>query len=518
MSKMRRKTIALYSLVLMSFTLVSAFMSMQIVHSKTRTIPNSLKLNSLTMHDAIYIENDNNFTDYGFPGSGLSNDPYRIENYCIITSDAVGIDISAVSVYFIIQNCYIQSNVIGIEIRYCDEDIGIITNINSNGISITYTDSVDVSDNLFYSGGQAFINIDHSSNSIVYNNTLAPVSEYSSSIGIRAIDSDSITISNNNITRIRNGIYVDHCPSSLIFNNLLSDLSNYSYGNGIHIYSSDGTVIDNNICTECDDFGIYVYSFGSVTVQRNTLSLNEYGIHIKTSIASLVKENKCSQNQIGIYLESSDSTTIEKNSLTLNTMGIVTQSSDYITVIDNNCYLNQQIGLLIEYATSSLISRNNCSSNSIHGVALNSVSVSNITYNNISCNSDFGISFDSTSNCKIKYNLFKDNDNYAIHLNTLSSANIISHNSFIDNNLEGTSQCYDSGSVNLWYDLEKEEGNFWSNLGDNKTYTIDGTSGSIDKYPLNENLERTSTFFSISIFTLLMIVFLKVKSRRKKRK
>jgi parallel beta-helix repeat protein len=517
MNKMRKKTKIFSSILFVSLIFISIIMSSQITHSKTSTIQINSNFNFLTPHVAIYIDNDGNFSDYGFPGTGASNDPYRIENYNITTVENIGIHISSASVYFKIQNCFVMSAVIGIDIYYCEEERATITNSISNGISVIYSDSIEISNNLVHEGGPALINVDHSDNAIIDNNTLVSENGYSSSTGIKIVDSDSSTISNNNITRIRNGIYVDHCPSSLITNNLLSDLSNYGYGNGINVYSSDGTVVDNNICTECDDFGIYVYSFGSVTVQKNTVTLSEYGIHIKTSTASLVKENTCTQNQIGIYIESSETTLIEKNSLSLNQEGISVWSSDYVSVSDNYCYQNEQNGLWAGNSKSIFVTRNNCSSNLNAGIILDTVTVSNITHNNISFNDYMGIILDTTSNCKFFNNLFNSNDDYAVFIGSGCSGNVLSLNSFIDNNLEGISQCFDSGNLNLWYNSKTKEGNYWNDLGENKTYAIDGLSNSIDKYPLNKNLERISLLFNVIIITLFVITLGSIQKRRKKK-
>ncbi len=517
MSKMRIKTDVICLLILVSALFMINSIPTQFVYSKSKIISLNLNPNSLTPHVAIYIDNDGNFSDYGFPGTGALNDPYRIENLNITTAETVGIYISSTSFYFIIQNCYVESDWHGIEISYCYEDKATVQNCISNGIVVTNTDSIDIVDNLFYSGGQAFINIERSDNSNVDNNTLIPENGYASNIGIRLVDSESSMISYNNITKIREGIYIDHCFSSSIINNHLTDLSNNGYGKGINVYTSDGSVIEGNICSDCDNYGIYSYSFGSVSISRNIVSLSEYGIHVKTSTASQVEENTCFQNQIGIFIESSDSTIIEYNILYLNLKGIVTQSSDYLLISDNYCHSNEQNGLWIEDSKSSLITRNNCSSNDYRGALLKSVTVSNITYNNVSHNGDFGIALDSTSNCKFLYNLFRENENYSIYINTLSSANVLFHNSFIDNNPEGTSQCSDSGSVNLWYDYKKKEGNYWNDIGDNKTYAIDGLSNSIDKFPLNENLERTSILFPVCIFSLITIFIVKTQLRRRKK-
>ena len=77
------------SLILFSLTSVS------ISNISAANLSTSLiQLNSaLTPHDHILISNNGNFTDYGFPGSGTAQDPYRIENYNITTLALTGINI-----------------------------------------------------------------------------------------------------------------------------------------------------------------------------------------------------------------------------------------------------------------------------------------------------------------------------------------------------------------------------------------------------------------------------------------
>ncbi|MCG3222312.1 MAG: hypothetical protein H7641_13110, partial [Candidatus Heimdallarchaeota archaeon] len=57
----------------------------------------SMKLKLNTLHEPIFISNDGNFTDYGFPGSGSKANPYRIENLNITTDFSNGITINSTS-------------------------------------------------------------------------------------------------------------------------------------------------------------------------------------------------------------------------------------------------------------------------------------------------------------------------------------------------------------------------------------------------------------------------------------
>ncbi|MCG3224152.1 MAG: right-handed parallel beta-helix repeat-containing protein [Candidatus Heimdallarchaeota archaeon] len=146
-------------------------------------------------------------------------------------------------------------------------------------------------------------------------------------------------------------------------------------------------------------------------------------------------------------------------------------------------------GIHISDTTKYFIIRNchvntNCSGIYIGDVADGTA----IVINNICNNNNIGISLDNSDFCILSYNLLQENENYGVHLFSNSDNNIIHHNTFVDNNLGGTSQAFNYGSANTWYDVETLEGNWWSDWSGTGSYSIDGPSGSIDPYPLNESV------------------------------
>jgi len=56
----------------------------------------------------IIITSDSGFS--GFPGDGSENNPFRIENYEIITNQQYAIHITDTTKYFVIKNCFIKSS------------------------------------------------------------------------------------------------------------------------------------------------------------------------------------------------------------------------------------------------------------------------------------------------------------------------------------------------------------------------------------------------------------------------
>ena len=95
-----------------------------------------------------------------------------------------------------------------------------------------------------------------------------------------------------------------------------------------------------------------------------------------------------------------------------------------------------------------------------------------------------GIRFVDVDFCNITLNEFQNNSYYAISFDELSQNNIISMNSFIDNSVENNSQGFDDGLYNLWYNAATSSGNFWSTWSGIGDYEIDGSTESVDIYPL----------------------------------
>jgi len=82
--------------------------------------------------------------------------------------------------------------------------------------------------------------------------------------------------------------------------------------------------------------------------------------------------------------------------------------------------------------------------------------------------------------------LLLENEEYGVYMSSSSKTNLIHHNNFVDNNPTGTSQAYDGGKHNIWYDSLNLEGNYWSDWNGTGSYSIDGYGGTVDLYPLEE--------------------------------
>ena len=131
---------------------------------------------TLTTHDPIYIEGNDNFTPANgvVAGSGTENDPYIIENWDINAENANGIEIRNTTAYFIIRNCLVENG------GYSHDGIYLGNVINGKIENCTcYND---------YSG----IRLDSSSNNTLVNNSCSNDED-----GIRLDSSSYNTLINN---------------------------------------------------------------------------------------------------------------------------------------------------------------------------------------------------------------------------------------------------------------------------------------------------------------------------------
>ena len=102
---------------------------------------------------------------------------------------------------------------------------------------------------------------------------------------------------------------------------------------------------------------------------------------------------------------------------------------------------------------------------------------------NVFSNNNVSIQVIDTANCSIVYNVLENNSDYSIKLSSTAINCSVFRNDFIDNNLGGGSQALDDGITNYWYYPEASKGNYWSDIGLNLNYSINGTAGSVDFYP-----------------------------------
>lgn len=359
--------------------------------------------------------------------------------------------------------------------------------------------------------------------------------------GIRLHSSIIATLTNNTYSNNGHGISLNDSPNSALTNNTCHNNTVF----GIFLHSSSFVTLINNSCN-FNNAGIRMYSSSNVIIINNTCNNNYNGISLQQSDKAILTNNKCSyNNEYGIFLSDSYDNritnnifydcgltiwhntkdpyfthTVENNWVNDKKLGyFVNSSNTFITdpiygqlilincsnmMINNLELSNTTIGLALQYCENSTLTDNTCNNN-YYGILLfnsNNASLTNNTCNNnyngirmhysdnaiisnniLNNNTRFGIYSDNCDYCLIIFNSIRANTDYGIF--GLEYNNTIHHNSFIDNNLDGTSQAWDCGLNNIWYDILTSEGNYWSDWTGVGDYHILGNANAIDPYPLS---------------------------------
>lgn len=168
-----------------------------------------------------------------------------------------------------------------------------------------------------------------------------------------------------------------------------------------------------------------------------------------------------------------------------------------VRIENNTCISNSGdgAGIVVWAARNCTIVGNRCI-NLAQGIHLNEAACCHIASNNLTNNNYQGINIRYSNYNTITGNIIANTSQHGVALVGPSRFNIIHHNHFIDNGEEETyridgeergeltSQGFDEGSNNTWYDDATEEGNWWSDYSGTGLYSIDGPSNSTDPYPI----------------------------------
>ncbi|MCE7740417.1 MAG: hypothetical protein GPJ50_13660 [Candidatus Heimdallarchaeota archaeon] len=376
-------------------------------------------------HDSIIILNDQDFTNYRFPGSGEMNDPYIIEGL-YINSSLEAIRIEGTTKYFVIRNCKLESNERAVYINSAAQGtVCIRDNIFVEGsISVTSSNKAVIENNMMIEGSSHGIRLEGSVLSVIRNNTI-----YNNEFAVFLVDANYIIIEENYI-------YSDQIIGH--------DVGVYDFGNiGIFSQGTNNIIRNNTILRQ--NLGLYQYG-GNSSVTNNLIRECLEGIYARYIGTSNITNNMIINNTaIGIHVFRTGYANINHNYFEGNNISLQISES-YFNDIQNNTFFLNLIGLEIKVDCPAAISYIN-------------------SYNNT-----------------VRFNLFQNNTFYGVKNGWLCKYSKIYLNSFYFNNLSGTSQAYDEGSYSEWSNIYAS-GNFWSewSLGD---YVIDGNSNSTDSFPL----------------------------------
>jgi len=187
-------------------------------------------------------------------------------------------------------------------------------------------------------------------------------------------------------------------------------------------------------------------------------------------------------------------------------------------------------GISIGNMQNCTISDNICS-NFMQGIHLNHADDCIIVDNYFYDLNYQGINIRYSDSNIISFNRIRNAKEHAIALVGTSSYNIIHHNNLEENTWsdtydidgtpkgEPTSQGYDEGSQNTWYDSENQHGNTWSDYFGIGPYQIDGPANSIDLYPKHTTgFTLFGIIISTSSITIGLVVVLLIYRFNKRRR
>ncbi|MFX1369561.1 MAG: nitrous oxide reductase family maturation protein NosD, partial [Promethearchaeota archaeon] len=264
---------------------------------------------SYDTHADIVIRNDTDFVtqaeDELWPGDGSIDTPYYITGWNI-TSDSTSIDISNVSLYFVVHDCYLSN----------------LTDARSDGIQL--------------------YNVTHAS--------IQEVAVTGKAYGIYATFSDSLLISGCEIdSGLYSGIFIE------VSNNCVIDSCEvFGRGHrGLYVNQCQDLVVSNCDFYDNDIEGIYIFNSDYCNV-TGTFSYDNGGSgfflfqsHFCNLLENTLYGNSKSSLDTGIHLESSSHTTIVGNEIFSNEFtGIFLSFSPYTQILENDIYNNTDFGIL----------------------------------------------------------------------------------------------------------------------------------------------------------------------------
>jgi parallel beta-helix repeat protein len=350
------------------------------------------------------------------------------------------------------------------------------------------------------------------------------------------------TIEGNDILNSRTGIQVERSSGNLIDSNrILHNECGISLGS-----SSHNTITNNEIANNTE--GVWMYSAScNNTVAENRVVNNSYPIYLAVSSSNVIVNNNITNNDyFGIEMAGCSDCSVSGNYIVKNHGGIHLEScpDNFVhgNVVDDN---GDEWGIWIETSIWSFYSssENFIAENSItsmgrgHGGAIkversnaNKI-VSNGVYD---CNLGIEIGNESSENVILCNNI--ENTEGGVYMwgsgNTVignrisdnvfgiqlfgSSANLIHHNSFINNTSQACNQ--DPSCSNVWDNGYPSGGNYWSDNNDTDLYhgpdqNVAGSDGigdepyiidtnNTDNYPLMDPLTPWTLHLFVELDTL----------------
>ncbi len=248
----------------------------------------------------------------------------------------------------------------------------------------------------------------------------------------------------------------------------------------------------NSITSSLD--AIYIRNAKNGLVYDNTAVYNRHGIFIDTGCLGInVTNNRVwDSSESGIRVNSSTNVKIHHNEMHQNTYnGIWANSSTDLDIWNNTVY-DDELGIWLRNTNSSQVIGNTLFGNDNAIWISNQSSLNEITFNSIFDPADVNpntcgihLSHGAHQN-SILNNTIANSTEHGFYVEISSGNNTIKWNTFIGNNIGGTSQAFDAALVNVLYNYWSD----WTTPDDDFDqivdipYMLEGAVMNDDPYPL----------------------------------
>ncbi|MBN2230774.1 MAG: right-handed parallel beta-helix repeat-containing protein [Candidatus Thorarchaeota archaeon] len=311
----------------------------------------------------IFIDGDDDFIEYGFPGSGTQEDPYIIAGYVIECTDVYipCIEIRNTQAFFVVEGCILTA-LYGVPVvLLTNVEHGILQNNiitgGAFGILMEFCVSTMVMDNTIY--GTDF-------------GILLYAAEFCQVIGNDCFENmDGILLSESAFCEIIDNQCVMNENSGIALNGTTYECNisdNYCEGNFAGIYGSfaSNMTLVNNTCIE-NVMGIQLYaSYGAFLLINNILYNEYYGLVLMECADNIIMDNIIVGHQeTGMYILWSTVISIEYNTLFENGYGIILDASSLIDFSWNTIENSVNYGMMMYQAEYNTIEYNSFCNNGL---------------------------------------------------------------------------------------------------------------------------------------------------------
>ncbi|MHA1954332.1 MAG: right-handed parallel beta-helix repeat-containing protein [Candidatus Heimdallarchaeaceae archaeon] len=356
--------------------------------TQTSAIQSDVNSDSILNQDilgVVFVQYDEAFIEFGFPGNGTKEDPYIIENINITPGKYInGIRVARTTKHFIIRNCFVFDSWSAIQIMYVKENTATIQNCSivkaQHGLHVESSDGVrminntvmdcemfgayltkncELINNTFH---EATVTCRAKSSNLIENNTFANCGIYARRVSYTTDNEYSLILRNNQVNNLPVGFFIDEADVQIINmygQIILINCSNISIKElnikrtyvAVSIFESNNISVSNSYFAEIL-YGIKIYNSSSINVSNSNFhSFSQHALGILESKHLVVKNCEFSTDSVdwetGIAGSHLDSAMIINCQMLNLKFGIAIGSVHNETNIENCYFQNVKRGITL---------------------------------------------------------------------------------------------------------------------------------------------------------------------------